>query len=303
MGRRSFLSGGTLLGGAGLLALGAPTLLAACGGSPSSDDGAPSLELTANGGQLVGLFNYQGNYLVTDAPQRAVFTIASAEGPPALDGPTTLDARLSREGVDKGEVRLERYAEGTPIAYYPLFTTFDEPGIWGLTTTVDGQESTQSFQVQEPGQVALVQPGQPMVPVDTPTVDDARGVTPICTRDPSCPLHARSLADVLAAGEPVALMISTPRYCQTAVCGPVLDMVTAEAEARPGLAVVHAEVYLDPAAGNDPGAAGTTAAIDRYGLTFEPSLFVARGDGTITARLDNVFDTVELARALDTATA
>ncbi len=30
---------------------------------------------------------------------------------------------------------------------------------------------------------------------------------------------------------------------------------------------------------------------------------MARADGTITARLDNVFDTVELARALDTATA
>ena len=303
LGRRSFLSRSALLGGAGFLALGAPTLLAACGGSSGSDDGAPSLELTAQGGQLVGLFNYQGNYLVTEAPQRAVFTIASAEGPPALDGPTTLTAQLSREGIDKGEFRLERYAQGTPIGYYPLFTTFDEPGIWGLTTTIDGEESTQNFQVQEPDQVALVQPGEQMVPVDTPTVNDARGVTPICTRDPDCPLHSRSLADVLAAGQPVALMISTPLYCQTAVCGPVLDMVTAEAAARPDLAVVHAEVYLDPAAGSDPGAGGTTPTIDRYGLTFEPSLYVARADGTITARLDNVFDTAELARALDTATA
>ena len=60
--------------------------------------------------------------------------------------------------------------------------------------------------------------------------------------------------------------------------------------------VVHAEVYTDPDGGSDPATGGLADAVDAYGLTFEPSLFVADADGTIVERLDNVFDRVELAR-------
>lgn len=300
--RRSFLVRTGRIGGAGFLALGAPALLAACGGSGETDD-ADRLSLMATGSQLVGLFNYQGGYLVSGLPQRAVFTIASAAGPPTTEGPPVLPVRLTSPGGAARDVTLERHAEGTPIGYYPLFTTFDETGIWTLTAEIEGQESKQSFQVDPARDVKIVQPGQAMIPVATPTGADARGVTPVCTRDPQCPLHERDLASVLASGQAVALMISTPQYCQTAVCGPVLDMVTTEAARRPNMAFVHAEVYVNPSATPDPGAGGTTPAVDRYGLTFEPSLFVARADGTVTSRLDNVFDTRELAQALDAATA
>jgi hypothetical protein len=282
--------------------VGSPTLLAACGGSSDSDDEATRLGLTDVGSQLVGLFNYQGGYLVAGAPQRAAFAIATPAGPPSPDGPDRFTARLTREGVDKGEVVLEKHSDGTPIAYYPLLTTFDEAGIWGLTTDLDGAESTQNFQVQDADLVTLVQPGQAMVPVATPTVADARGVTPICTNDPQCPLHERSLAEVLASGQPVALLISTPRYCQTTVCGPVLDLVLEQMAAHPDMAFVHAEVYVNPGEGADPAVNGTTEAVDAYGLSFEPSLFVAGADGLVTARLDNVMDRVELAAALDSAT-
>jgi hypothetical protein len=39
-------------------------------------------------------------------------------------------------------------------------------------------------------------------------------------------------------------------------------------------------------------------AVDDLGLTFEPSLFVTDGGGSVTARLDNVYDRVELEQAL-----
>jgi hypothetical protein len=38
--------------------------------------------------------------------------------------------------------------------------------------------------------------------------------------------------------------------------------------------------------------------IDTYGLTFEPSLFVADATGTVRTRLDNVYDRTELRDAL-----
>ena len=68
---------------------------------------------------------------------------------------------------------------------------------------------------------------------DTPTFDDARGVDPICTRSPEpCPFHDRTLTDVVESGEPVALLISTPGFCQTAICGPVLELLM-EARGKP----------------------------------------------------------------------
>ena len=141
------------------------------------------------------------------------------------------------------------------------------------------------------------------MPVETPTTADARGVTPICTRSPQCPFHDQTLTQALATGAPVALMISTPQYCQTGVCGPVLDLVIEQSAVTPGLQIVHAEVYVDPNGDGGPAANGLTDAVSAYGLSFEPSLFVARADGTIVARLDNVFDRVELAQAFRAATA
>ena len=296
--RRTFLRRAGLVGGTGALMLTAPTLLGACGGSSSKVD-TLTLSGDADARNLVGLFNYSGDYLVSSIPQRLPFAIATPEGPPAVDGPPTLTVQLHRDGAAVGDpILLDRHADGTPIPYYPLMTTFAETGVWSITTELDGQESSQSFMVQAPDTVALLQVGGAMVPVDSPTPTEPRGVTPICTRDPICPLHDRTLGEVLAGGKPVALLISTPQFCQTGVCGPVLDTMLDLRTEFPGIAFVHAEVYNDPNNGGDPAAAGVTATVQAYGLSFEPSLFVAGADGIITSRLDNIFDRGELRAAL-----
>jgi hypothetical protein len=279
--------------------------LSACGGSDRGSDGDRlTLSEDLDGRQLVGLFNYTGDYVEAGTPQRLVLAVATAEGPPDPDGPDSLTVRLSLDGSTVGDpIELARHADGVPIGYYPLVTTFERPGTWTVATELDGEQVSQSFLVEQRGGSPIRQVGQAMVPVDTPTVADPRVVTPICTRSPQCPFHDRTLTEVLAAGGPVALMISTPQYCQTGVCGPVLDLVMEQATAQPDVAVVHAEVYVDPARGGDPAAAGLTPVVEAYGLTFEPSLFMARSDGTIVARLDNVFDRTELAAAFRSALA
>jgi hypothetical protein len=303
--RRAFLRRAGLVGGFGAVALGAPTLLSACGSDDGSSEGDQlSLSQDLDGRQLVGMFNYTGDYVEAGTPQRLVLAVATAEGPPDPDGPERLTVRLTRDGAQVGEaVELTRHADGVPIGYYPLETTFEQAGTWTVSTEIDGQEVSQDFLVEERGGSAIRQIGQVMVPVDTPTIADARRITPICTRTPECPFHDLSLTDALTLGMPVALMISTPQYCQTSVCGPVLELVMEQAAAHPEVRVVHAEVYVDPARGADPASAGLAPAVEAYGLTFEPSLFVARADGTIASRLDNVFDRVELARAFQGALA
>ena len=60
---------------------------------------------------------------------------------------------------------------------------------------------------------------------------------PICTAEPRCPLHTTSLDAAVAAGGPVALLVSTPKFCQVAICGPVLDVLLTRVERHPGIRV------------------------------------------------------------------
>jgi len=91
------------------------------------------------------------------------------------------------------------------------------------------------------------------------------------------------------------LLVATPAYCQTAICGPVLDLLLAEHTKRADFVMVHAEVYTDDTISTP------APAVTAYHLNFEPCLFVANAKGAITARLDSIWDASELTAALDTA--
>jgi hypothetical protein len=87
------------------------------------------------------------------------------------------------------------------------------------------------------------------------------------------------------------VLISTPGFCQTAVCGPVLELLMSEQANFPAIRMVHAEVYKDPQqfAAAIPKAE-TTGAVKAYGLSYEPSLIVANADGIVVSRLDFTWD-------------
>ena len=169
-----------------------------------------------------------------------------------------------------------------------------EPGDYEVKASF--AEKATPFKVAAPGDLTLLQVGQPMRPVVTPTSADARGVTPICTRSEPCPFHAVTLTDALGAAKPVALIVSTPGYCQTAICGPVLELLIDAQSAHPDTTFVHAEVYKNP----ESGKLDTTEIITAYGLSYEPALFVADATGTLRARLDFSWDRTELDAALAT---
>jgi hypothetical protein len=206
---------------------------------------------------------------------------------------------VTRDGAPVGPpITVARHVEGVPIAYYPLRFTPERTGVHQAAATIDGTSVTAAFEVGGPDQVDLLQRGDPLRPVATPTATDHRGVEPICTRKPEpCPLHDRSLDEVLAAGRPVAYLVSSPQFCQIGVCGPVLELLLEQHAARPDIAMVHAEVYADTR-GGDLRSAELAPAVQAYSLSYEPALFVAGADGRIVERLDNVFDRAELQSAI-----
>jgi hypothetical protein len=152
--------------------------------------------------------------------------------------------------------------------------------------------------VVDPASTEVPLPGEKMIPVATPTFDDARGVDPICTRRPPCPFHRMSLDEALRAGKPVAALFATPALCQSRICGPVLDVLVGQAPTLGDrVNIVHIEVYRSLNADlGDP--ASLTDGMRAYHLTFEPILFLAAADGTVRERLDGPYDALECREAL-----
>lgn len=293
-----------LLGAAGVAGMG---LLAACGSTSSNatgDANGTDIALTPVDGRssLQAIFDAANPFVVTGSPQRMAFGIVGPDGATIKDVPASLEFRISLNGQDVGApITVAGHSDGVPIGYYPLRTTFQQPGDYRVAVTLDGASSTQDVTVGDGASSSLVPRGGKMRPVETPTVADHRGVEPICTQPSgTCPFHTQTVTQALAAGKPTALLVSTPEFCQIGVCGPVLTLLEEAAARYPTIQFIHAEVYTNAEAVKDAQQATLAPVIDAYGLTYEPALFVADAGGTVIERLDNVFDRGELNEALTT---
>jgi hypothetical protein len=285
--RRELLLGGTAAAAGALL-------LGACGG----DDGADSSSTTVidtSGPALASFFG--GPMFVAGQEARLPFGVADQDGLLPIDQtPTQLAVQVvGPDGDAVGEpITVDRRSDGLPRGYFPLRVTVDEPGIYAARTEVDGKATEMSFQILDPADAKVIRPGQAMPAVDTPTVTDARGVDPICTREPACPLHDRTVSEALTMAKPLALLVASPAFCQIAICGPVLDVMLGVQADFPGITFLHAEVYAHPTESLDTNA----AVVDALGLHFEPCLVLVDGAGQVVDRLDTIFDATELVERL-----
>jgi len=274
---------------------------AACGeGDP--DPGAPA----AGSGKprfLVPAFPdgfSQATVLVSGSPQRLVFVVDDEIDTLRESAPASLVVRVTADEATIAEETVERRSDGIITPYYPLGITVERPGRYEASLPDHPDVAPVPFLVADPSEVALPPVGATLPVIDTPTVDIGLGVDPICTRAVPCPFHDRSFATVATNGRPTALLIATPGFCQTDICGPVVDLLIDEIDetGRTDVDAIHAEVYVDPSifeAGAFPDLTPLVAALD---LPFEPVLFVLDGTGTVVARLDTTFDRGELRDAL-----
>jgi hypothetical protein len=150
-----------------------------------------------------------------------------------------------------------------------------------VAVTGDGRAGADTVLVATPATSQLPAPTQNAIAVPTPTTADQMGMQKVCTLTTPCGMHEVSLAQMLAEGRPVVLEFATPAYCQTAVCGPsveVLDDVRTDRDWG-DVAFIHVEIYRD---------AGQTIAepVEQWGLPSEPWLFAIGADGTIEDRMD-----------------
>jgi hypothetical protein len=282
--------------------------LVACSGGGDDDDGqsAGSGSSDSAGVDLpsdaVLVFRQDTSALLMGRPQRLVFAVTNADGSRFNGGPDTLDLEITTlDDAPIGEATGTRHDVDGQV-YWSAVATMPAEDNYVLKVT--GTQLVAAFTARDKAVIPIPAVGDLLVAVDTPTTADGRGVDPICTREPACPFHEVNLNEALAGSLPVVLLIGTPAYCQTGVCGPVLDHLieVVDGDALAGKAtVIHAEVYSTRWDGAD--APPVTEAVNAFELSFEPVLYVATPGGEIVARLDAVWDQAELREALALAIA
>ena len=297
--RRKFLAGAAAL-----------SLLAACGDDDTASSGSNGGEGgTGEGGAGAGdgqdpqlsVVRFFGPYFVAGTTNRVPFGLADADGLlPVEDSPAELTVTVTDPdgNVVADSLTAPLRSEGLPRGYYAFEFTPESAGFHDFTMDVDGGEILSQLQVvapDDPNLAGLVGPGDQMPALETPTVENPRGVTPICTREPPCDLHEVAVSEALDGGGPVVVLVATPAFCQTAVCGPVLDVMIDQMPDFPDVRFVHAEVFKDPENNSTPLAPEDYApVIGALGLPFEPALYTVGADGVVRDRLDYIFDGTEI---------
>ncbi|HZN21923.1 MAG TPA: thioredoxin family protein [Gaiellaceae bacterium] len=217
-------------------------------------------------------------------PEARVWVADDLDAKPFLE--TT--AKLERIGVPGG-------AEADATHIYVAHVRLPGPGKYWLLAEPDGGKE----KVQALGNVVVVKDdpepdvGDPAPASDTPTLASTGGdLSKLTTRTPpdETLLHY-SVAEALRAGRPFVVTFSTPKFCTSRTCGPVVDVVeeTAERFADTDVRFIHVEVYED----NDP-AKGFNRWVREWGLRTEPWTFAVGRDGKIVERFEGAVSVHEL---------
>lgn len=295
--RRSFL--------AATAALAASGVVAACSGSDGDADssdagGSDDVDFTdgtqPGGGAFIIVQRIPDGILV---PGEVRYPLQLSQNAQFVnDGPEELGAVLADLGGNPLGDRITAVRRtATPDNYYAFRMNIDEPGVYRLLVE-GGPDDGVAFSVSDPADVGIATPGQLLPGFDTPTPDAPDGVDPICTRDPVCEFHSITLTEALRTGKSVAYFIGTPAFCQTGTCIPALEaLIDTMPDYADTTVAVHAEVY------DDTTATSLTPAMTAARLSFEPVAYITRPDGTISDRLDGLWNADELREAFDRALA
>lgn len=140
--------------------------------------------------------------------------------------------------------------------------------------------------------------GQKAPKIHTPTPSDTGGdISEVTTRVPPDTQNRVDYADALGR-EPIFLLFATPQFCQSRVCGPVVD-VAEQVKEQYGdeAAFIHMEIYKD----NDPSK-DVRPQVRAFHLPSEPWLFAIDRQGVIRAEVEGAFGVERLTGVVEEVT-
>ncbi len=203
------------------------------------------------------------------------------------------------EARPAGESEAIWYPSSLPGAgLYVTWFDFDRAGVWGAEIQIGLPESSGLAEDPPPQRIRF--------PVSLESAAPALGEPAPATRgrslqteadigaltsdpDPDPDLYRLTVDEAVHSGRPTVLVFATPGFCQTRICGPVLEEIKAlKADWQDRVDFVHVEVYQDfePLTFAD--------AMEDWGLSTEPWVFVIDAEGRVAARLEGSSTRAEL---------
>jgi hypothetical protein len=252
-----------------------------------------------------------GQHFVTGGSVDLSFAFQGGGGQEPVQGPTATADYVAVPGTEPGgdEPAIVTGARGV---YQAEDVVFDRAGLWEVTisASVDGvaQRFTTNFEVLEESPIPA--PGDEAPRTETLTIG-AKGVSdgaidsmadgggPI----PDPELHRSSIADAIREGRPALVLLGTPAYCTSDMCGPEVEELQRLAAEHADRAVfIHVEIWKD----FDRQVVNRGAADwllwqrpDGTPEMTEPWLYLIGADGVIVDRWGSVFDTREVEADLE----
>jgi hypothetical protein len=196
---------------------------------------------------------------------------------------------------------------------YIADVTFPEAGTYGaeFTTAASGGSAVAiraTFTVDPSSPTVGV--GQKAPSTKTSTSADANGNLAQISTDtsPDPDFYKISEDQALAQHQPFVMIFATPKFCQSAQCGPTLDRIKPYVAKYPTVDFIHVEPYQMTFASGQLQAVLTNDAnhslisndiTNTWGLTGEPWVFTVDRSGIITGSFELIFSDAELTSALD----
>ena len=273
----------------------APTVTRTTAPSPTADSGPVPLRLVVASTDLAIGSN------------RFAFAVLDEESKP-LRRPEALATFVYLE-TDPAEVRIQATSTFVtwPSSRAGVFTSnvsFDAAGRWGVLVTLtldDGTEklAQSGFEVKPESDAPSI--GQPAPRSLNRTMRDASDLSEITSAGvPDPDLYQVTIAEAVGSGRPTVVTFATPQFCQTATCGPQVQVVSEVKDAHLGRAnFIHVEVYenLKEMEG-DVSKGRFSPLLDEWGLVTEPFTFVIDRNGLIAAKFEGFVTGAELDQAL-----
>ena len=209
-----------------------------------------------------------------------------------------------REGPIESATAVFREWPVRPGGIYTVELTFDRPGNWGLVAEAidaDGvrRPADTGLRIKETSSSPAL--GGPAPKSESKTLSDVEDIEQVTSdRHPDRDLYEKTIAEAIESGRPLMLTFSTPAFCQSATCGPQLDVVKGiKKEFGDRAEFIHIEVFDNPHLIEGNIANGVLSpTLAEWGLVSEPWTFVIDGDGLVSAKFETFTTRSELEEAL-----
>jgi hypothetical protein len=188
--------------------------------------------------------------------------------------------------------------------YYAHEREFKRAGDWGVEVQArlpDGTTIVQRAGFRVVADSPTLKPGMRAPALKTRTAADVGGDLKQLSSAtaPNAAFYRASLAQAITSGKPTVLVFATPAFCQTRMCGPAYDVVSAVQKQKGDAAnFIHVEVYSGLP---NPAANGfqLDVAMKAFGLTTEPWVFLIDKNGVITWRVEGPVTEEEIEQHLE----